>query len=99
MELPEDVEVLAVEEPVEHPARASAAARAAAGKVTDFLFIIGVKSFKASAGASASRGLCVLAIRPAHEERRAGSAGQVTARALFYVRLMQSSPGERLPGR
>ena len=50
-------------------------------------------------GAWAPEGVCISDAPGSEDESQAGAgAGQVTG-ALFYVRLMQSSPGDGLPGR
>jgi hypothetical protein len=57
MELPAEAGLLDMAlEPVEHPARAIAAAMAAAERVRSFVFIMFFESFKTSAGAWARQG-------------------------------------------
>jgi len=74
-----------LEPPLAHPARASAAATAEAAIGRNFLLFIKIKSFKNWAQGAAKFGL--------------GQGCDREFRRCAYVLLMESSPGEGLPGR
>jgi hypothetical protein len=86
-------------EPDAHPARAMAAAMAVVGRVRSFLFM-GDWSFKVSATWAGKWGSILEdAGKRLVVALQNGAAPCGRRCALFYVRLMDSSPGEGLPGR
>ena len=105
IELAEDAGLLEVadgaEGPVEQPARASAAAMAVAERVRNLRVHHGFMSPSRHQGARERQGVFASVMRPAQRRRVGQGRAPVRSQrgALFYVRLMQSSSGEGLPGR